>query len=100
MRSIERDLAAKCTVYKVLNAIFAFGRDDGPVVIASQRVGARRRPMIGSAKQSRGNAQKAGLLRRFAPRNDETHHHLGSSYPTADSISIARCTAGRAIMRA
>jgi hypothetical protein len=27
-------------------------------------------------------------------------NHAGSSYPAADSISIVRCTAGRAIMRA
>src|SRR5882672_3798707 len=41
-------------------------------VIASQRVGAKRRPMTGSAKQSsfREATKKAGLLRRFAPRND------------------------------
>jgi hypothetical protein len=39
-------------------------------VIASQRVGAKRRPMTGSAKQSRMQG-KTGLLRRFAPRNDE-----------------------------
>jgi hypothetical protein len=38
-------------------------------VIASQRVGAMRRPMTGSAKQSNGHA-KTGLLRRCAPRND------------------------------
>jgi hypothetical protein len=40
--------------------------------IASQRVGARRRPMTGlrEAIQSVGNAI-IGLLRRFAPRNDE-----------------------------
>jgi hypothetical protein len=36
--------------------------------------------------------------RRFAPRNEEDNH-AGSSYPIADSISIVRCTAGRAIMR-
>jgi hypothetical protein len=42
-------------------------------VIASQRVGAKRRPMINSAKQSMGNKEgrKNGLLRRFASRNDE-----------------------------
>jgi hypothetical protein len=38
-------------------------------VIASQRVGAKRRPMTGSAKQSIA-ATTNGLLRRFAPRND------------------------------
>jgi hypothetical protein len=53
-------------------------------VIASQRVGAKRRPMTGSAKQSIAAAEgKYGLLRRFrlrslsyggqvAPRNDDT----------------------------
>jgi hypothetical protein len=41
------------------------------IVIASQRVGAKRRPMTGSAKQSRAaQAERIGLLRRFAPRND------------------------------
>jgi hypothetical protein len=42
-------------------------------VIASQRVGAKRRPMTGSAKQSgflETKKKKAGLLRRCAPRND------------------------------
>jgi hypothetical protein len=36
-------------------------------VIASQRVGAKRRPMTGSAKQSSFDAEKkkAGLLRRL-----------------------------------
>jgi hypothetical protein len=42
-------------------------------VIASQRVGAKRRPMTGSAKQSILPLPSDGLLRRFAPRND---HHL------------------------
>src|SRR5882672_7522280 len=37
-------------------------------VIASHRVGAKRRPMTGSAKQSRSDRRKSGLL-RFA-RND------------------------------
>ena|SRR5437667_3976509 len=36
-----------------------------PSVIASQRVRAKRRPMTGSAKQSRAE-RKPGLLRRFA----------------------------------
>ena len=40
-------------------------------VIASQRVGAKRRLMTGSAKQSGAtHAERTGLLRRFAPRND------------------------------
>jgi hypothetical protein len=55
------------------------GHDDGVSpdvilsVIASQRVGAKRRPMTGSAKQSSLNLRHArtGLLRRFAPRNDD-----------------------------
>jgi hypothetical protein len=34
------------------------------VVIASQRVGAKRRPMTGSAKRLRNPAAKTGLLRR------------------------------------
>jgi hypothetical protein len=37
------------------------------VVIASQRVGAKRRPMTGSAKQSMERNSETGLLRRFAP---------------------------------
>jgi len=40
-------------------------------VIASQRVGAKRRPMTGSAKQSIVPQPKYGSLRRFAPRNDD-----------------------------
>ena len=44
--------------------------DDIHNVIASQRVGAKRRPMTGSAKQSIAQQGKRGLLRRFAPRND------------------------------
>jgi hypothetical protein len=35
------------------------------LVIASQRVGAKRRPMTGSAKQSKEAKRKNGLLRRF-----------------------------------
>jgi hypothetical protein len=41
-----------------------------PPVISSQRVGAKRRPMTGSAKQSISPREDDGLLRRFAPRND------------------------------
>jgi hypothetical protein len=49
--------------------------DPRRVVIASQRVGAKRRPMTGSAKQSRAaTAERTGLLRRFAPRNDGAVH--------------------------
>jgi hypothetical protein len=44
------------------------------IVIASQRVGAKRRPMTGSAKQSKAPQSKYGLLRRFAPRNDGGHN--------------------------
>src|SRR3977135_2990428 len=44
-----------------------------PPVIASQRVGAKRRPMTGSAKQSRNcTARGVGLLRRFAPKKKQT----------------------------
>jgi hypothetical protein len=39
--------------------------------IASQRGGAKRRPMTGSAKQSTLSLLRDGLLRRFAPRNNE-----------------------------
>src|ERR1700720_3828394 len=40
-------------------------------VIASPRVGAKRRPRTGSAKQSRGaEPGRSSLLRRYAPRND------------------------------
>ena len=53
-------------------------RFDGPtvmvlVVIASQRVRAKRGPMTGSAKQSSflSPKQRSGLLRRFAPRDDD-----------------------------
>jgi hypothetical protein len=35
-----------------------------------------------------------------SPRNDNKIRHAGSSYPTADSISMVFRTAGRAIMRA
>ncbi|MGA7994510.1 MAG: hypothetical protein WCA28_06315, partial [Bradyrhizobium sp.] len=37
-------------------------------VIASQRVGAKRRPMTGSAKQPIGQQKKAGLLFLAPPR--------------------------------
>jgi hypothetical protein len=40
-------------------------------VIASQRVGAKRRPMINSSEAIHRATSKYGLLRRFAPRNDE-----------------------------
>jgi hypothetical protein len=36
------------------------------IVIVSHRVGAKRRPMTGSAKQSRKPQRKAGLLRHCA----------------------------------
>src|SRR3984893_8617523 len=40
-------------------------------VIASPRVGAKRRPRTGSAKQSRGaEPGRSSLLRRYAPRHD------------------------------
>jgi hypothetical protein len=43
-------------------------KNGGPhTVIASHRVGATRRPMTGSAKQSICSVHKGGLLRRFAP---------------------------------
>jgi hypothetical protein len=40
-------------------------------VIASQRVGAKRRPMTGSTKQSRSNQQELDCFVASAPRNDE-----------------------------
>jgi hypothetical protein len=45
---------------------------DGPnIVIASQRVGAKRRPMTGSAKQSMSlRKESMDCFGRFAPRND------------------------------
>ena len=47
------------------------GRRNVETVIASQRVGAKRRPMTGEAKQSMEQQEsKSGLLRRSAPRND------------------------------
>jgi hypothetical protein len=49
-------------------------------VIASQWVGAKRRPMTGSAKQSiRQQGSKSGLLRRVAPRNDVKDTRRGFS---------------------
>ena len=42
----------------------------GWTVIASQRVGAKRRLMTGSAKQSMRRNKPLALLRRGAPRND------------------------------
>ena len=42
------------------------------IVIASQRVGAKRRAMINSAKQSRSASNGAGLLRRVAPKKKQT----------------------------
>ena len=39
-------------------------------VIASQRVGAKRRPMTGSAKQSIGRQSKMDCFVAYAPRND------------------------------
>jgi hypothetical protein len=39
-------------------------------VIASQRVGAKRRPMTGSAKQSSGRAPRLDCFVASAPRND------------------------------
>src|SRR6266849_5414670 len=44
------------------------GHDE--TVIASQRVGAERRPMTGSAKQSMVARAKLDCFVRFAPRND------------------------------
>jgi hypothetical protein len=38
-------------------------------VIASQRVGAKRRPMTGSAKQS--SIRHSGMVRKHQARNDE-----------------------------
>jgi hypothetical protein len=50
-------------------------------VIASQRVGAKRRPMPGSATQSMVPLGKHGLLGRFAPRNDDRASYLiGGAY--------------------
>src|SRR6267154_1414443 len=52
-------------------------------VIASQRVGAKRRPMTGSAKQSMAlSKRKNGLLRRFAPRND------GATWSGSDGLNL------------
>jgi hypothetical protein len=57
-----------------INASGALRREgevvSGFFVIASQRVGAKRRPMTGSTKQSIFLLPHHGLLRRFAPRND------------------------------
>jgi hypothetical protein len=56
-------------------------------VIASQRVRAERGPMTGSAKQSRILPRKhSGLLRRFAPRNDDTGQAL--SFPRHDCARV------------
>src|SRR5467141_2555957 len=52
-------------------------------VIASQRLGAKRRPMTGSAKQSMAlSKRKNGLLRRFAPRND------GATWSGSDGLNL------------
>src|SRR5258706_14579433 len=71
--------------YRSLNSRFNFQRATTIQLepsFASQRVGAKRRPMTGSAKQSiKQQERKCGLLRRFrlrslsyggqvAPRND------------------------------
>jgi hypothetical protein len=56
-------------------------------VIASQRVGAKRRPMTGSAKQSIvPHTRMNGLLRRCAPRNDEVAHT--TCLPDVDASAI------------
>jgi len=60
-------------------------------VIASQRVGAKRRPMTGSAKQSILALRSDGLLRRFAPRNDD-HLNLDSSSRYVMRLRIAHST--------
>jgi hypothetical protein len=68
---------------------------DYSVVIASQRVGAKRRPMTGSAKQSIFAAQrKNGLLRRCAPRNDESIVSTPTSSPRCPPASC-RATRSR-----
>jgi hypothetical protein len=43
--------------------------DQEETVIASQRVGAKRRPM--TRNNPEGGKVRTGLLRRFAPRNDD-----------------------------
>jgi hypothetical protein len=43
-------------------------------VIASQRVGAKRRPMTGSAKQSISWRAKLDFFVAYAPRNDEKRY--------------------------
>src|SRR4051794_13222836 len=64
-------------------------------VIASQRVGARRRPMTGSAKQSISpRVLKDGLLRRFAPCNDADRagtevHTLSTPHHSAMNSAVA-----------
>jgi hypothetical protein len=45
-------------------------RRDFPIVIASQRVGAKRRPMTGSAKQSTSSRERQGVDGRVKPGHD------------------------------
>src|SRR4051794_12440172 len=51
-------------------------QDDGGGrgVIASQRVGAKRRPMTGSAKQSRSHKESLDCFVASAPRNDDGNY--------------------------
>jgi hypothetical protein len=59
--AIERDLIAEYTQYKVLNGSVILDEVIVAIFIACE------------AKQSTRSAPKGGLLRRFAPRNDETY---------------------------
>src|ERR1700682_3552140 len=64
-------------------------------VIASQWVGARRRPMTGCTKQSTGQQSKCGLLRRCAPRNHESAAFRTLSHKTGsrkNSAPTNRCS--------
>ena len=54
-----------------------------------QRVGAKRRPMTGSAKQSMWPQRKNGLLRRFAPRNDVAQ--TSNMTPPSRDVIRPRC---------
>jgi hypothetical protein len=58
------------------------------IVIASERVRAKRGQMTGSAKQSIGDRiERVDCFVAFAPRNDEIH---ASAFPRRDDARVAR----------
>jgi hypothetical protein len=71
-------------VAAVRNKLRGFNYQTAKAVIASERVGAKRRPMTGSAKQSIVRQSKCGLLRRFAALA------MTSEYVSAISPQVSR----------